>query len=166
MEEFANRVLRIDEKNVCAHISEVYLDFNNVRDRNGRPIIAIMGKVKPAGPHGPALEESFNNPREEVCFSIRAFTVDEKIAGIKQRNISEVVTFDHVTEPGIAQARKYYAPALESLCESNFTREAMVSAVKPIPGLALESNVMTPHHLFKVMGWDSTFLEEPKYLKW
>ena len=105
MESFAQRVMSIDEKNVCAHIAEVYLDFDNVKDKNGKPIIAIMGKVKPSGPYGAALEESFNNPKEEVCFSIRAFTDDVRIAGIKQRNLLEVVTFDHVTEPGISSAR-------------------------------------------------------------
>ena len=167
MDSFANRVMSIDEKNVCAHIAEVYLDFDNVKDRTGKPIIAIMGKIKPAGPHGMALEESYNNPKEEVCFSIRAFTRDTRVAGINQRCLVDVVTFDRVTEPGIATSRKYFSPALECLSEARFTKDNVLNALKPIEGMAMESGgIIMPTDLFKVMGWDTDLLQEPKYLKW
>lgn len=96
MESFAQRVLSIDEKNVCAHFSEIWLDFDSVKDATGKSVIAIMAKVAPAGPVGPALQKSFDNPKEEVCFSIRAFTEDRKIGGVKQRTLREIVTFDNV----------------------------------------------------------------------
>ena len=166
MESFAQRVMTIDEKNVCAHIAEVYLDFDNVKDKNGRPIIAMMGKIKPSGPHAAALERSYDNPKEDVCFSIRAFTDDQRINGIKQRNLLEVVTYDFVGESGIAEARRYYSPSLESLSESRFTKEAMSNAVKPIAGMAMESSIIKPVTLFKMMGWDSQFLEDPKFMNW
>ncbi len=167
MESFIQRVLQIDEKNVCAHIAEIYLDFNSLKDSAGRPIVAIMGKVKPAGPHAAAMEASFNNPKEDVCFSIRAFTDDKKVAGINQRTLIEVVTFDRVTEPGINTSRKYMAPALESRNEVLFTREALVSSTKLIPsGLAMESGGLSPYELFKKLGWETNALKEPSYLKW
>ena len=168
MESFAQRVMTIDPKNVCAHIAEVWLDFENVKDKNGKPIIAMMGKIKPSGPHGAQLEESYNNPKEDVCFSIRAFTNDTRISGIKQRELLEVVTWDgNVVEPGIAQARKYYSPSLEAYSEAKFTKESIENAIKPIPGLAMESSIIKPITLFKMMGWDHTFLDEnPKFMTW
>lgn len=166
MDAFAQRVMTIDPKNVCAHIAEVYLDFNNVKDKTGKPIIAIMGKVKPAGPHMAAMEEAFENPKEEVCFSIRAFTDDVKIAGIKQRSLVEIVTFDNVTEPGISTSRKYYAPALETLSEAKFTKDNLIHATTPLQGVAMESNILVPRQLFAVMGWNTEHLIPPKYMNW
>lgn len=166
MESFAQRVMSIDEKNVCAHISEVWLDYDGVKDRNGKPIIAIMGKVKPAGPHASALEASYDNPKEDVCLSIRAFTNDVRQGGVKHRELLEVVTWDVVSEPGLSMARKYYSPSLESLSETGFTREAMTNAIKPITGMAMESSIITPVTLFKMMGWNSDFLEDPKFMNW
>lgn len=166
MESFANRVMKIDEKNVCAHIASVYLDFNSVLDANGRPIVAIMGEIKPAGPHGDALAESFQNPKEEICFSIRAFTNDNRVGGVNQRTLAEIVTFDRVTEPGIATSRKYHSPALESFVETRFTQEAMVKATTPMAGIAMESNILAPQSLFKMMGWSTDHMQDPSYLKW
>lgn len=165
-DQFAQRVMSIDEKNVCAHIAEIYLDFNNVRDKSGKPIIAIMGKIKPAGPHGPALEESFNNPKEEVCFSIRAFTDDQMVRGVTHRSLVEVVTFDHVGEPGIHTSKKFFSPALEEMSSTRFEKEDIVKATTPISGFALESSLMVPQQLFKSMGWDTSHMQEPNYLKW
>lgn len=97
-ESFAQRVMEIDDKNVCAHISEVWLDFDNVKGANGKPIIVIMGKVKPAGPYADSLKQSFENPKENVCFSVRGFTDDRFIGGIKERALKEIVTWDKVVK--------------------------------------------------------------------
>ena len=167
MESFVQRVLQIDEKNVCAHIAEIYLDFNSLKDGVGRPIVAIMGKVKPAGPHAAALEASFKNPKEDVCFSIRAFTDDKRVAGINQRTLIEVVTFDRVTEPGINTSRKFMSPSLESHNEVLFTREALIASTKGMPSnLSMESGGLSPYELFKKLGWEADHLKEPSYLKW
>lgn len=167
LESYIQRVMSIEENNVCAHIAEVFLDFDQVKDKNGRPIVAIMGKVKPAGPHGDALQKSFDNPKEEVCFSIRAFTEDKRITGINQRRLVEIVTFDHVTEPGIATARKWHSPALESLNDTTFSRDNIMSAIKPVRnGISMESGFIQPVDLFKALGWDTSRFEQPLYTKW
>ena len=81
-DSFAQRVMTIDEKNVCVHFSEIWLDLNSVKDANGKSIVAIMAKLTPSGPNGPSLEKSLNNKKEEVCFSIRAFTEDKFFGGV------------------------------------------------------------------------------------
>lgn len=165
-ESFIRRVLTIDEKNVCAHISSVYLDFDSVKDKNGKPVIAIMGKIKPAGPLAASLEDAYNNPREDVCFSIRAFTEDHTVAGCRQRTLVEVVTFDRVNEPGIATSRKYNAPALETLSDSRWSAESVRRAVKPMPGLAMESNIILPSNLFRLLGMRDIREGTPGFMNW
>lgn len=163
-EDFIRRVLTIEERNVCAHISEVWLDFHSLKDPSGHNIIAIMGKVKPAGPMGPALEASYDNPKEDVCFSVRAFTEDRRVAGVNQRTLVEVVTFDHVTEPGISTSRKYSAPALEEIGEAPVSIETVRRAVKPMPGLAMESSVISPQGLLTLLGLQD--IREPGFMQW
>ncbi len=120
MDDYLNRLLSIEETNVVAHFAEIWLDEsfgkNNPQYKNPK-LAAIMAKVKPAGPKGPALKESLENPQEDVCFSIRALTRDYYERGQTFRVLQQIVTFDNVTEPGIAMARKYDAPALESESE-------------------------------------------------
>lgn len=154
-EQFAQRVLSIHEDMVSHHISEVYLDFNRVKDDRGRPVIAIIGKVAPAGKYGDALERSFNNPNENVCFSIRAFTDDQRIGGVNHRVLRSVVTWDYVNEPGLSVAEKFKSPSLESMQELVMSRgvieRGMAAAQRS--GIATECAVLTAGELFTSMGW-------------
>jgi hypothetical protein len=167
MESFAQRVMTIDEKNVCVHFSEIWLDFDNVKDANGKPIIAIMSKLTPSGTNGPALQKSLDNPKEEVCFSIRAFTEDRRVGGIKQRALREVVCFDNVTEPGISIAKKFFAPALESRLEAEFTKQDLIkSMTTEVPGLSMESIRNNGLELFQSLGWDFDKKDIPSWVNW
>lgn len=165
-EDFIRRVLSIDERNVCAHISDVWLDFDNIKGADGKPVIAIMGKIKPAGPHAAALEASYDNPHEDVCFSIRAFTEDKYVAGCKQRTLVEVVTFDRVTEPGIATSRKWKSPSLEAMGETVIKAETLKKAIKPMPGLAMESTTIAPRNLMTLLGLEDTRINPPGFMSW
>lgn len=153
--DYLQRVMQIYEDNVAAHYSEIWLNYDDVKDPSGNKVIAIMGKVKGSGPHGQALENSLSNPKENVCFSIRAFTDDVRKNGVNNRILREIVTWDVVTEPGIAVAKKFTAPALE---EFRFSRANMETVVKQTAarGLAQESSVILHGQaLCKVMGWDT-----------
>ena len=166
-EEFAERVLTIEEKNICTHFAEVWLDFDNVKDANGKPVIAIMAKLAPSGPMGDAIARSLENPNEDVCYSIRSFTRDSFIRGIKHRAIAEIVTWDYVNEPGINFARKYKSPALENLHEQAFSRGELLRAIKSMDrGIGMESAKMTGVSLFKSLGWSFNEREVPNYFKW
>lgn len=166
-EQFAERVLTIEEKNICSHFSEIWLDFDNVRDKDGKKVIAIMAKVAPSGPMGDALGKSLENKNEDVCFSIRSFTRDTYVGGVKHRALAEIVTWDYVNEPGINFARKYSAPALESLTEQAFTRKELLRAIKHMDqGFGMESAKLTGVGLFKSLGWSFNEEDIPNYMKW
>lgn len=187
MEAFAARVMQVREPTTCVHFSDVWLDFDNVKNAQGQKVIAIMGSLTPSGPMGPALEKSLDNPKEEVCFSVRAFTEDKIVRGIKQRELREIVTWDFVTEPGLDVARKYRSPALEAFNgkkaapvdrqraslsaaletyeDVTFNKEAIMSTIVGVDGLAMESNAMGLN-LIRTLGWDIDPAQVPKYLNW
>jgi hypothetical protein len=167
---FAHRCLSIYEENVCAHIKSVELDFENVKDQNGRPVIAIVGWVCPSGPNAASLERSLNNPDENVCFSIRAFTDDFREQGIVKRILRQIVTWDYVNEPGISVAEKYKSPGLEEYNEV-VTRGQLERAIASasMSGMAHESELMTANELFTSMGWSIPAggnIARPAYMDW
>ena len=170
--QFAQRILSIYEENVCCHHKEIFLDFDNVKDEEGRPVIAIMSKVKPSGPHGAALRESFENPDENVNFSIRAFTDDfpDRSRGYTRRILRTIVTWDRVTEPGISVAQKFKSPSLEMerLVEHHFSRATMRRSLEEaqLSGVAQECAILTGKELFQTLGWDLVPGAKPAFLDW
>jgi hypothetical protein len=175
-DQFANRVMSIYEENTCCHHKEITLDFENVKDESGNPVIAIISKVCPSGPMGPALERSLQNKDENVCFSIRAFTDDFRDRGITKRVLKTIVTWDLVNEPGLAIANKFAAPALEAFAEedglllSRGEIERGMSAPS-VSGYASESCLLTGAELFRSMNWvtgnkTSNVVQRPNYLNW
>lgn len=171
-DQFASRVMSIYEENTCCHHKEIWLDFDGVKDANGKPVIAIMSKVCPAGPLGHVLEKSIKNPDENVCFSIRAFTDDYRDGGLYKRVLKTIVTWDFVTEPGLAVAEKFKAPTLESYQEVNLSRGSIERGVtrQPGGGVAQESAILTMGELFQSMNWQVHAHEQerhrPHYMNW
>lgn len=170
-DDYLLRILTIDESNVCAHFSELWLDFDNYKDQNGKPMVAIIGKVAPSGAHGDFLLKQLNNPKENVCFSIRSLTEDVYKRGIWERTLKNVVTFDYVNEPGIHIAEKYKSTSLESLgIESLVDKPVMRNQLKRALNnnkspVALESISMSPAELFRSLGW-SLESDNPLSSKW
>lgn len=110
-DDYMVRIHTLEETNVSHHISKVWLDFNQRQRYNGA--VLIMGKVKPAGPKGAALEAALRNPEQNVAFSIRSFTRDDNVR--RQKHLDTILTWDWVSEPGLAVANKFQNPSLESL---------------------------------------------------
>ena len=169
MEEFMTRALTIDEQSCCCHHREIWLDFDRVKDENGKPVIAIMSRVCPSGPFGAALEKSLNNPGENVCFSIRGFTDDFRERGVTKRVLKQIVTWDYVNEPGISHAEKYKSPSLESMEEQIVFKNQLEAAVNTIKAInnntATEGVLLTADELMTSMGW-SLPGSKPKYFNW
>lgn len=167
-DSYVNRVMSIWEENTCCHHKEITLDFESVKDENGRPVIAIISKVHPSGPLGHVLEKSLKNKDENVCFSIRAFTDDFRESGRVTRVLKTVVTFDYVGEPGIAVANKFMSPALESSNDKVFGRGDFERAFMNTPKspIAQESVLMTGAELFAAMKWDVKPSDVPASMRW
>ena len=154
---YIRRVMDIVESEISHHIRSVYLDSQNVRDENGKIVVAIMGSVKPTGDKGLALKEAFENRHQSIAFSIRSFTEDNIVNGICYKKLREIITFDRVVEPGIGVATKWKYPSLESFSELSFTStdlQEMVAEEKST-SLSMESgNGIGPKQLMEMFGWN------------
>lgn len=167
-DDYVQRIMEIRESNVCVHFKEIYLDFNKMKDNNGKAVVAIMAKLTPSGPLGPVLEKSLKNKDENVCFSIRSFTKDYYSRGIQVRELKNIITFDAVNEPGINIANKYQAPGLENLSEDLITQSQLsrVCMINNKNGLATESSINMAKELMNTMGWDLPKGVMPAFTKW
>jgi hypothetical protein len=156
--DYLYRIMDIYEVNVCAHIAAVWLDDKVVKDDRGNPIVAILGKIKPSGPHGAVLKEQLENAKENVCFSIRSITDDYRDAtGQVFKIIKEIYTWDYVNEPGISAARKWLSPALESLgTEMTFEPKHLIAAANlaRLVNNGMESNISAAvTRTMESLGW-------------
>lgn len=168
MNDFIARYCSIDDKNICAHFSEFWLDFQSVKGLDGKPVIAIMGKVTPSGIHGDFLKRAFENGKENVCFSIRSMTYDYTDKGLIKRIIKNVITFDWVNEPGIYVAEKYRSPAMESIApDVRITERQMRRALETKQSaLAMESIELNAPELFQSLGWELTGKQKQIFADW
>ncbi len=116
MEQFYSRIITIEETNICGHFKEITLDFKFGEKNpqlNNPQLIAIIAKVKPAGAKANALQIALENPEQNSAFSVRGITENKYANGRTERRLTNVITFDHVVEPGISIADKLMAPGLE-----------------------------------------------------
>lgn len=115
--QWFNRLMIMEETNICAHHHTVSISKEMMKDENGIPFFPIIAKTRPSGEKAQFLQDQFDNPKENVAFSIRSFTQDAPYPGRPGRMIKairKVVAFDYVSEPGIYRATKYDTPSLES----------------------------------------------------
>lgn len=155
--DFLMRILDINEQSVSHHISEVWIDEDNVKDKSGKKVVAIVGRIRPSGPFGDALAKALENPKENVCFSVRSLTDDYVDKGGTVIKIyKEIVTWDYVNEPGISVANKFEFAALEALQSVGFDVKQLVLAKNMAlsNGASMESNtVQALERVIKALGW-------------
>lgn len=170
-DEYLHRYLQILPSNIVAHISEVWLDMEGVKDANGNTVIAVMGKVTPSGDKAQILKDDIANPKINTCFSIRAFTDDKRVAGIVNRRLTTIVTFDKVPSPGIQFATKYSVPALESYMEREVKRESFLPLFQRGPHtsgqrvLATEADRAFGMEVFQQLGFNVDGTDLPTWAK-
>lgn len=170
-QNYMTRIMRIDERNVCCFFREIWLDSNYGKTHpefKNPNLVAIMAKVKPAGPNGNALEAAFNNPGENVCFSIRALTRDYYNRGTNYRVLQNIVTWDWVIEPGIASATAFSSPALESMSEKTFRMSSLEHVVKNLKSnsLALENDKILATEALEAFKLSYQTPAPPAFVKW
>lgn len=161
MRDFVNRVCDIYEPNISHHIRRVTIDKESVKGPDGRPCIAVIGEVKPAGPRGPALQAAFENKHEDVCFSVRSLTKDDYVGSTLHKRMVQLITWDWVNEPGISVARKWNSPSLESMVITP-TQIAQARALATRNGSGMESaNVRMLDEMLSATEWNSKTILPP-----
>lgn len=120
--ECLDRLLYIDRTKVSHCFTKVY-----GKESNG--LIIIYGDVKPFGPYKQSLIDSFEDPTRNTSFSLRSAAVKtgQDPAGIVQKKMLALVTFDAVDGPGFLQASKRFQdPAV-----ANAATEGMSIQTRP-----------------------------------
>lgn len=170
--EFIARIQNVIGHNVSHHIRRVWLDFDNVKDKHGRPVIAIMGEVAPSGPKGPILEKTMNNPHENCSFSVRCSSdLSRDRLGRTVRAMNHIVTWDHVPEPGQEIADKFYNPSLEGLIapvslSPTLLNRAEQSLISSGDSHSQESAKVSLHDLMVSFGWVEPKRETSRIYGW
>lgn len=166
--DFMNRIMSVEETNICVHYADVYLDPDygrkNPQFKNPN-LVAIIAKLKPTGAKANALQTALDNPKENVCFSIRALTRDVNIRGVNHRTLVQIVTWDCVNEPGIAISNKWDSPAMETVSDRVISTEELELMVEEDNSLAIESKDMLKETIHMVT-MNVRPVAMPAFAKW
>ena len=133
IDDYYRRVINIDQNNVSGHFKDIWLDtdYGKNNPEFGSPtMIGIMGLVKPSGMKAQALESIIENPNCNVAFSVRGITENKLVNGRTERDLTEVITFDQVPEPGIAAACRFNTPSLEELADITIDKSLLVKVAE------------------------------------
>lgn len=104
LEETVNRIIKIDETRVSHFIKQVWTKTTE----DG--LMLVMGKVKPWGPYGQYVEQSFRDKDINTAFSLRSLVGSPvKRAGINHVKVLALITYDYVGSPGFKEASKRYS---------------------------------------------------------
>lgn len=166
--DYLVKLLIMHEEQFSHHIKKLEL-HENFTNANNTPCLGVIGWIKPFGPHGHLLEESFNTPEQNCCFSLRSISLDSRdSSGRLIKNPVKIVTYDAVGEPGLDVADKYHNPAVESRTFSDnfntrheFTETDVLSAMENAhkTHIGLESAVPALESMARLIG--ITNLDEP-----
>lgn len=172
--DYLRRIRTIEETNVSHVIREVWLEKGLFKNADGRPMVAIMGKVKPTGEKGKYLKEAFENPGENVCFSVRSFTEDRMVGFINTRAMVEILTFDWVAEPGINIATNFHTPGIESryietVYDKVFAKATVEAAIRKTSSLNIgnEDDSASLKRLLSYCGnYKQASVSKPIFSRW
>ena len=167
-QDYVSRILQIHEDKVTHHIKKCWIDNEAMTDSQKRPIIAVMGEIKPSGPYGNVLKDSLQNPDENVAFSVRSLCEHATRNGRMEKHMKTLVTYDYVNEPGIRIATKYASPSLETLTEDILIVPEVLESLNEKPELVsgLESSGVTVELIKTELGWSKIEIAPLPSLFW
>lgn len=164
LEQIMRRLALIELKLVSHHFRDIQLERK--KDEHNREVILAYGSVKPSGPYGNSLEESLSNLEENVAFSVRSFSKPGLDQGRRARLITDVLTYDAVSEGGIKLANQYDTANLESIADIPFGAVDINNAIRGAPGVGLESSGQELKMVRDHLGWNKVEVTSLSFLDW
>ena len=114
------RQTHIDSDRHAIHIRSFDLFETDITDTiTGKKKILIKAWLKPYGPYGPVVQESFDNPNMDTCFSLRAVAIERMEQGRRIRRITSAVTWDFVPAPGIPGSSSQHSDNFRAVTEED-----------------------------------------------
>jgi hypothetical protein len=140
-------IANIDMKLVSHQIGKVYT--KEAATEQGNQV--VYGWIKPFGPYGKYLKDSFEDETQNTCFSLRSLV--ERVGSDANGNIIQtvtcLVTIDAVPLGGYAQAAKVYDPSVESITIPIKKQETVNQMVS--------QELLDDHQLQDILGADKLY---------
>ena len=137
-------IANIDMTKVSHQIGKVYT--KEAPTEQGHQV--VYGWIKPFGPYGQYLKQSFEDATQNTCFSLRSLV--EKVGNDANGNIIQtvtcLVTIDAVPLGGYAQAAKVYDPSIEAITIPIKQQETVSRMVS--------QELLNDHQLEDILGAD------------
>ena len=146
-------IANIDMTKVSHQIGKVYT--KEAPTEQGHQV--VYGWIKPFGPYGQYLKQSFEDATQNTCFSLRSLV--EKVGNDSNGNIIQtvtcLVTIDAVPLGGYAQAAKVYDPSIEAISIPIKEKETMDRMVS--------QELLDDHQLQDILGADKVSVGRVTY---
>ena len=119
MDDYTNRACNINDKHTCVFFKEMWNDpkagkhfkgYNGIDDSS----IITFARLKPHGILWETLQRAIDDPNVNIAFSCRNLGRDRVYKGKTYVSVVRLVTYDAVTEQGVASSEKYGSLRLES----------------------------------------------------
>lgn len=175
--QIITRLAHIEDTNICVHHRDFVLEEG--KDEFGKKIILVYSWLKPSGPYADSLDAQLKNRDENVCFSVRSYTNTTFQGNITVKEISNIVTYDKVNEPGMKITNKLDTLSanadrvigLEELSDNNilFTSSDLNGAIarsSTVINSGLESDHSRLVHIRDSLGWNKVQVVHPSFMNW
>lgn len=152
MDAYVNRCSNIEDKDTCVFFKEIWNDpkagkhFTQYNGIDSSSIITF-GRLKPHGRLWETLQRAIDDPNVNIAFSCRNMGRDRVYNGRTYVSVERLITYDAVTEQGVASSEKHGSLKLESFRQEitpaviekmranlsrGFVRQESANAVKEI----------------------------------
>lgn len=172
--QYLNRVKMVHNQFTAHHIKSVRLE--TTKDHRGNNVVSVIGMVKGSGPYGDQLDKKFENPDENIDFSVRTLTTPTApVNGVTQKLINLLVTWDQVNQGGVAIANRYDTPSMESADNGVIWTPELAHRFEITPatlaasdlcqpeGIGMESDELIDSTLIRTsLGWEKVQLVSPR----
>ncbi len=154
-------ITRIDQTLVSHGFKNIY-----AKKTEGGEYTVIYGDVKPMGPYGPQLIESFEDEDFNTCFSLRSLTTRPTPGpnGVNLKKMISLITFDCVDMPGYEMASKRYCDqGIESISEYALSIKDVMDNKELMCSMGVESDKGI-EELYDILNTDSVQVHNMKNL--
>lgn len=112
------RASNVDDKETCVFFKDVWNDKSAGKHFTQYPgitsdTIITFARLKPHGSKWEALQRAIEDPNVNIAFSVRNMGRDRVYRGKTYVSIEQIITWDAVTEQGVASSEKYGSMRLE-----------------------------------------------------
>lgn len=119
MDAYVERASNISDKHTCIFIKDVWNDrsaakhFTKYNGINNDSVITFL-RLKPHGILWETAERALKDPNVNIALSVRNLGIDRVYRGVTYVTVTEIISWDMVTEQGVGGSEKWGALKMEN----------------------------------------------------